>query len=42
MPKLLDKMQTRVGKQPIKIQLGILFVSVLLVNSLLNGAFNGA
>ena len=41
MPKLLDKMQTWVGKQPIIIQLVILFVSVFLVISLIIGAFKG-
>ena len=42
MPKLLDKLQTWVGKPPIIIQLGILFVSVFLVTILHFGAFNGA
>jgi hypothetical protein len=42
MGKLFDKMQTWVGKQPVIIQLGILFVSLFLVIGLLIGAFNGA
>jgi len=40
MGKLFDKMQTWVGKQPVIIQLGILFVSLFLVIGLLIGAFN--
>jgi|8_EtaG_2_1085327.scaffolds.fasta_scaffold00045_53 hypothetical protein len=42
MPKLLDKIQTWVGKQPIIVQLGILFVSTFIVIALLISAFNGA